>query len=148
MVGTLPTATDSRFAGKQLRLGPELLLAKAEKWGLYGIFPSHQWNVAGWSDDYYANTQIQAIIKFLPGGGWSIGSLPIMNYDWSLEQWSIPVNLTIGRTVKLGKLPVKVEIDLNYYVQRYGAFGAEWMVGLNITPVVPNFLDSWVHGSR
>ena len=35
----------SELAGKQLRLGPEALFAKFEKWGLYGIFPSHQWNV-------------------------------------------------------------------------------------------------------
>jgi hypothetical protein len=39
MVGTLPTATDSDVGGKQLRLGPEFLLAKFEKWGLYGILP-------------------------------------------------------------------------------------------------------------
>lgn len=50
MVGTPPTATDSAVAGKQLRLGPEMLLAKFEKWGVYGISPSHQWKVAGWSD--------------------------------------------------------------------------------------------------
>lgn len=47
MVGTLPTATDSDVAGKQWRLGPEALFAKFEKWGLYGIFPHHQWDVTG-----------------------------------------------------------------------------------------------------
>jgi hypothetical protein len=145
MAGTVPTATDSRFAGKQLRLGPEGLIAKFEKWGLYGVFPSHQWNVTGWKDQWYANTQIQAFLKFLPGDGWSVGSLPIMNYDWRLEQWSIPVNLTIGKTVKVGKTPVKLEIDINYYVKHYDAFGAKWMVGFNITPVVPNFINSWFH---
>lgn len=59
MVGTLPIATDSKVAGKQLRLGPEALIAKFEKWGLYGIFPSQQWDVAGWADKSYSNTQIQ-----------------------------------------------------------------------------------------
>jgi len=145
MVGTLPTATDSAFGGKQLRLGPEGLLARFEKWGLYGVFPSHQWNVAGWSDQYYANTQIQAVFKVLPGGGWSIGSSPIMNYDWALKEWSIPINLTVGRTVKLGKTPVKLEIEVNYYVEQYNAFGAQWMVGFNITPVVRNVINDWVH---
>ena len=52
MVGTLPTATDSDVAGKQLRLGPEGFVAQFEYWGLYGVFPSHQWNVAGWGDSY------------------------------------------------------------------------------------------------
>lgn len=26
------------------------------------------------------------------------------------------------------------------------AFGPEWMIGFNITPVVPNFVDRWVKG--
>jgi len=82
MVGTLPTATSSEVAGKQLRLGPEALFAKFEKWGLYGIFPSHQWRVAGWGENKnFSNTQIQAFLTFLPGGGWNVGSTPIMNYD-------------------------------------------------------------------
>ena len=46
MVGTLPTATDSDVAGRQWRLAPEFLLARFEEWGLHGIFPSHQWDVA------------------------------------------------------------------------------------------------------
>jgi len=146
MVGTLPTATDSRFAGKQLRLGPEMLLARFEKWGLYGIFPSQQWNVTGWSDKYYANTQIQPILKFLPGGGWSVGTAGIMNYDWSSQQWSIPVNLTISKTITAGKTPLKLEIEVNYYVKQYDAFGAKWMIGFNVTPVVKNVFNSWIHG--
>ncbi|MEE4113015.1 MAG: hypothetical protein V2I40_09395, partial [Desulfobacteraceae bacterium] len=63
MVGTLPTATDEDVGGKQLRLGPEFLLAKFEKWGLYGIFPSHQWNVTGWSDESFNTTQFQPVLK-------------------------------------------------------------------------------------
>ena len=90
MVGSLPTATDSRFGSGQLRLGPEGLLAKFEKWGLYGVFPSHLWNVTGWRDGYYANTQIQPVIKVLPGGGWSVGTAPIMNYDWSQDSGPFP----------------------------------------------------------
>ena len=145
MVGSLPTATDSRFASGQLRLGPEGLLAKFEKWGLYGIFPSHLWNVTGWRDDYYANTQIQPVITGLPGGGWSVGTTPIMNYDWAQEQWSIPLNLTISKTIKSGSTPVKLAVEINYYVKNNDAFGAKWMISFNVTPVVKNVFNSWLH---
>ena len=144
VVGTLPTATKSEVAGKQLRLGPEALFAKFEKWGLYGIFPSHQWNVAGWGENRsYSNTQMQAFLTFLPGGGWNVGSTPIMNYDWKSKQWTLPLNLTVGRTVKFGDTPVKLALEVNYYVERPDAFGPRWMIGLNITPVVPNFIENW-----
>jgi hypothetical protein len=150
MVGTLPFATDNKVAGKQLRLGPEFLLAKMEKWGLYGIFPSHQWDVVGTGKgkDYTFNTtQVQAFLKFLPGGGWSVGSLPIMTYDWEGEEWTVPLNLDISKTVKWGATPVKLELELNYYVEQPDAFGPEWMIGVNITPVVRNFINSWIRGN-
>jgi len=147
MVGTLPTATRSEVAGKQLRLGPEVLFAKFEKWGLYGIFPSHQWNVTGWGENKsFSNTQVQAFLTFLPGGGWNVGSTPIMNYDWTAKQWSVPLNLTVGKTVSFGRTPVKIAVELNYYVVRPDAFGPKCMLGLNITPVVPNLVEAWFKG--
>jgi len=145
MVGTLPTASDNRIAGKQLRLGPEALFLKIEKWGMYGVFPSQQWNVTGWSDQSYANTQIQPVFRVLPGGGWSISTQPIMNYDWNADQWNIPLNLTVSKTVHAGKTPLKVEVEFNYYVERPDVFASKFMVGLNLTPVVPNFINNLFH---
>ncbi|MDF2233159.1 hypothetical protein P2H44_11410 [Albimonas sp. CAU 1670] len=144
MVGTLPTATDGDIAGKQLRLGPEALIAQFEDWGVYGMFPSHQWNVAGWSDSYHSASQMQLFLNFLPGGGWSYGSTPIMNYDWRSGDWTIPLNFGVSKTTQIGGLPVKVQVELNYYVEQPNAFGPRWMIGFNITPVVPNFVDSWI----
>jgi len=146
MVGTLPTATDSEVAGKQLRLGPEALFAKFYKWGLWGLFPSHQWDVSGWGDTYYSTSQLQLFLKFLPGGGWSIGPTPIMNYDWKSSEWTIPLNLAASKTHMFGAVPVKLEVELNYYVEQPDAFGPEWMLSFNITPVVPNFIGRWVKG--
>jgi len=149
-VGTLPTATDSAVAGKQLRLGPEAIFAKSSEKGLIGIFPNHQWNVTGWSegkDNSFSTTQIQPFVKYLPGGGWAVGSLPIMAYDWVNGEWTIPVNLTVSKTLAWGKTPIKLELEMNYYVEQPDAFGPEWMVGLNITPVVPNFINNWIRGN-
>jgi hypothetical protein len=147
MVGTLPTATSSEIGGGQLRLGPELLFAKFEKWGLYGIFPSHQWDVAGWKDRSFSNSQVQLFLVSLPGGGWSVGTTPILNYDWNSNQWTIPLNLTVSKTVQIGNTPWKLAAEINYYVEKPDAFGAKWMIGFNVTPVVKNFVDSWIRGN-
>lgn len=146
MVGTLPTATDEDVAGKELKLGPEALFAKFEKWGIYGIFPSHQWDVVGWSGEYYSVSQLQAFLVFLPGDGINVGSKPIMNYNWDSHEWTVPLNLTIGKTVKMGQTPVKLELEINYFVDQPDAFGPEWMIGFNVTPVVNNFIESWIKG--
>lgn len=147
MVGTLPTATDNLIAGGQLRLGPELLLAKFEDWGVYGIFPSHQWNVAGWRDEQFNTTQMQVFLNFLPGDGWTVGTTPIMSYNWVSDEWTIPLNLTVGKTVMWGKTPVKLQAEINYYIERPENFGSDWMIGFNITPVVNNFVEKWIRGN-
>ena len=145
-VTTLPTATDSRLGSGKWSLGPEVLIGKFEKWGVYGIFPSHQWDVAGWGDGSVNATSIQTFVALLPGGGWSVSTQPIMSYDWKGDQWTIPINLTVSKTLKVGKTPLKVSLEANYYVEQSDVFGPQWMVGLKITPVVENFIQNWITG--
>ena len=145
--GTLPTATDSRVAGKQLRLGPEAFIGKATDWGLFGIFPSHQWNVTGWSDDQYSVTQIQPFLNINLDDGWQISSQPISTYDWTDDQWTIPINAQVAKTVQIGNLPVRFQLEVDYYVDKPDSFGPEWLIGLNITPVVPNVINDWIRGN-
>jgi len=52
-------------------------------------------------------------LKFLPGGGWNWGTTPIINYDWDTEEWTIPLQLSAGKTVMFGKMPVKRELEVN-----------------------------------
>jgi hypothetical protein len=145
-LGTLPTATDSDVAGGQWRLGPEMLLAKFEKWGIYGVFPGHQWDVTGWNDEYHSTTTTQFFLLSLPGDGWSLGTTPTIDYDWKSNDWTIPLQVDIGRTVMFGKTPVKLELEVNYYVEQPDEFGPEWLVKFIVTPVVPNFIEQWIRG--
>jgi len=145
LVGTLPFATDSDVGGKQLRLGPEMILAKITKSGVFGIFPSHQWDVKGWNKgkDYsYSTTQIQPLLILTPGNGWQIASKGLYDYDWENKEWTVPLNLAVAKTVMLGGRPWQFEVELNYYVDQPDAFGPEWMVGINVTPVVNNFIEA------
>lgn len=68
-----------------------------------------------------------------------------MSYDWQAEsgqRWTIPLNLKITRTVAVGNTPVQFQLDLNYYVEQPDAFGPDWMIGLNVTPIVSNFIEN------
>lgn len=139
MTGTLPTATNETLGGN-FALGPEIILAKMNPWGIYGVFPTHQWSIDDWSDNEVDKSTIQPIIQFLPGGGWTFGSKGIMEYDWEMKEWTIPLQGFVGKTISIGSLPVKLELEANYYVDRPDIFGPKWMIGLNITPVVPNII--------
>ena len=75
------------------------------------------------------------------------GTQPILTYDWESKEWSIPIELYISKTVILGKQPIKFELQVDYYVEQPDAFGPEWMVSFNVTPIVPNFIANWISGN-
>ncbi len=140
-ITSLPTATNDLGSG-QWTLGPELLIGKmAPKWVL-GLFPNHQWDVGGWTENTINLTSIQAFYTYLPGGGWSVGTGPTMTYDWESEQWTVPLQANVGKTVVWNGRPWKLGFEVNYYVERADSFGPEWMVSFNIAPVVKNGLAS------
>jgi len=151
MVGSLPTATATAVASKQVRLGPEFLIAKITKSGTFGIFPSHLFDFTDSSDrsresKEYSTTSVQPIMVLTPGGGWQLSSKPIMAYDWKADEWTVPVTLGAARTVIMGGRPVQFELEVSYYVEQADAFGPDWMVSFNVTPVVNNFIESMIRG--
>ena len=135
---TVPTATNSDFAGKQFRLGPELLLGQASSQGIVILFPSHQWDVAGWGDRDYSVTALQFGGIYFLGGGVTIGSIPKFSYDWVNQNWTIPLNLTLSQTAAGGGQPVKHSLTFDYYIEQPDAFGPQFMFRYTVTPVVEN----------
>ena len=57
------------------------------------------------------------------------------------------LNLTIGKTVKLGNTPVKLQAEINYYIEKPDAFGPQWMISFNVTPVVTYVIEQWIKGN-
>lgn len=135
MVSSVPTFSNG-LSSRTWTLGPEVLIGYFQKWGVLAIFPSHQWDVTGSND--ISLTSIQPIATYLPSGGWAVGTSGILTYDWNAEQWTIPINLQLSKTIKLGKMPWKFTLEINYYIERSDALGPEWMMGFNMTPIVPN----------
>lgn len=150
--GTLPTATDSSLGGGQFRIGPEVFLGKGGKLDngigyFWGIFPSHQWDVGGWGEASFSTTKLEPFVTFILPHEWTVQLDPKISYNWSADSddaWTVPLNLTIGKTLAIGDLPVQVQLELNYYVVTPDTYGPEWMVGLNITPVVENFIENFI----
>jgi hypothetical protein len=81
------------------------------------------------------------------GEGWVVGSQPMIQYDWRMEQWNVPMNLQVAKTAQIGTLPVRIQLEGSYYTERSDIFADEWLIGRNITPVVPNFINDWIQGN-
>jgi hypothetical protein len=140
LITSLPTATNDALGTDRWTLGPEILIGMVNPKYIVGIFPSHQWDIAGSGDIDINLTSIQAFYTYLPGGGWNVGTAPIITYDWEAEQWTVPLQINAGKTVVLKGRPWKFSMELNYYIEKADSFGPEWMLSLNIAPVVKNGL--------
>ncbi|WP_299482231.1 hypothetical protein [uncultured Roseibium sp.] len=138
--GTLPTGTDSRLTGGQLRLGPEAVLGYINKTGYAVAFPQHQWNVAGWEDEAYAVSNFEFNAGLYLPNAWTVFTNPVFEYDWMDNQWTVPVNLGVRKVVNVGKMPVQFVLKGDYYLEKDDTFGEEFAVTLQVTPVVQNFI--------
>lgn len=140
---SMPTASSDKLGTDKWTLGPELFLGHLSKTFIGGALASHQWDVGGSGDQDISVTTFQVFGVLLPGKGWNVGTVPIISYDWENEDWSVPLNVTGGRTLILSGRPWRFGLELNYYVERPEEFGAKWMLGFNITPVVKNTAANW-----
>ncbi len=143
LVSTLPTATKDELGADRFTLGPELLFGKLGKKHVLGVFPNHQWDVGGSGDADINLTTVQLFAISLPGGGWNLGTVPVISYDHVADEWTVPLNLSVGRTVVMGGRPWKIGMEFNYFVEQPDSFGPEWSVEFNIAPVVENVLAKW-----
>ncbi|MCP4259966.1 MAG: hypothetical protein GY774_21000 [Planctomycetes bacterium] len=143
IVATVPTATDEKLGADRWTIGPEFLIGKLSKKYVLGAFPNHQWDIGGSGNADINLTTVQLFGVYLPGGGWNVGSSPIMSYDWEGEEWTVPLNFTFGKTVIMGGRAWKFAVEFNYYLEQPDAFGPEWMIGFNISPVVENVMAKW-----
>ena len=152
-----PTASKEELGSGQWALGPGFQLGLVNEKSIYAVFVNHQWDIAGSGKSSpelpflrqpkdeagISLTTIQPFGIFLPGEGWSFGSAPIMTYNHESQEWMIPLNLTVGKTVTMNGRPWDFSVDINYYVDRPDLIAPKWMVSFNVSPVVKNIFADW-----
>jgi hypothetical protein len=139
-----PTAT-SHFTGQgKWQLGPSVVAGYLTKQFFIGVFPQQWWSIGGEHgrpDTNQMNLQPIATIFF--GEGWSIGYSGNILADWtapSEDVWTVPVGLGLGKVVKLGRLPIKIQLAVQYMPVHPQISGQEWNVQVQITPVIPKLV--------
>ena len=63
-----------------------------------------------------------------------------MFVDWeasSGNKVSFPVGLQVGKLRKLGPMPVKFDLQVQYYAVRPQVYGPKWNLQVQITPILP-----------
>ena len=136
-VALWPTATDDILGSEQWGAGPTGLILKQEKGWTYGVLGNHIWSVAGDDDRADINaTFVQPFVVYTFPTATGIGINTESTYDWTGEQWTVPINLWVSQIVKMGKLPVQLSIGPRYYVES-PEDGPEWGARFTMTFLFP-----------
>ena len=54
------------------------------------------------------------------------------------NRYTVPVGLGLTKTIRWGKMPIKLRLETHYSVIRPDDFGNEWVIRFQFTPVIPN----------
>ena len=138
----IPTGTDDLFRSKQFALGPTGVALRQDKLGdgtlTWGILANHLWKVAGSDEVPSVNaTFLQPFIVYTLKGGSSFMLNSETTYDWSSEQWSVPLNAGFSQLIMVGKHPLQLQFGGRYYVDTVPN-GPEWGLRMTVTFLFPN----------
>jgi hypothetical protein len=144
----LPTATRKEFGKQQWGVGPAFVVGYHTKKLTAGIFPQYTWGIGGWSGRDKPASSNASILYFciynLPHA-WQIGFNPTITYDHTASsgnKWNVPVGLIVAKTAKVGKMPVKFQLGVEYSVANQDVLGQRAQIKLNIIPVIPSLVKN------
>ncbi len=135
-----PTASHASLGSDQFQIGPSMVFAFIRKWGVLGGLWNHYFGVDAKDGEENVNFgSFQPFYWFGVGNCWQVGGSPSMtaNYTGGVDtDFSIPLNLGVAKTIILGKMPLKMTVQGQYFVTRPDVAGASWGVFFQITPVI------------
>ena len=112
----LPTGSDDLLSARKWGAGPTAVLLKQEHGWTYGALANHIWSFAG--EDNRADisaTFLQPFLSYTTPTAWTYGVNTESTYDWKSKQWTMPINLTVTKVMKMGDQLISVGGGLRYW---------------------------------
>lgn len=139
MAGVFGSSTNKSGARHQTLLGPEFAIGKIQPWGVIGAWFKHLVDVGGEDTFSTSETSIDVFFAHGLGNGWQVISNPAIIYDWEADSGNgllLPLGGGVAKTTRIGKIPLKMELEIYHYIVSPDRFGPQWLMSFNITPVL------------
>jgi len=137
-----PTATDPRIGQDKWQAGPAAAFGYTGKNFVTYVFPQ-QWFSMGGSGPRTRHMLMYYAFVYAFKNGWSVGTNPAVTVDWEASKGNrlaFPVGLQVGKLRKVGILPVKFDVQVQYYAVRPEVYSPKWNLQFQITPIFPALL--------
>ncbi len=131
-----PTGTDEMLGG-QWGAGPTALALRQTGPWTFGLLANHLWSYAGEDARPDVNaTFLQPFLSYITPTKTTFTLNTESIYDWTGEQWSVPVNLVISQLFKVGGQPMQAFVGGRYHLEGPDG-GPDWGVRFGLTLLFP-----------
>lgn len=135
-----PTATDDVLGQGKWGAGPTAAALTIQGPWVVGALINNVWSFAGDGKRKAVNQMLlQPIISYNLPGGWYVNSIPMITADWKAdagERWTVPIGGGVGRILRIGPLPLGVDMGAYYNVVRPDN-AAEWQLRARVNFLFP-----------
>jgi hypothetical protein len=135
-----PTATDDSLGQGKWGAGPTAVALTMHGPWVVGALVNNVWSFAGDSDRPDVNQMlIQPFVNYNLPHAWYVTTAPIITANWEADgddRWTVPIGGGVGKIVRIGKLPINVQLAGYYNVMRPDD-AAEWQLRIQIQLLFP-----------
>jgi hypothetical protein len=148
-----PSATTDALGADQWAMGPAVVVGyKAKNWTAV-LFPNYFWKIGSSGQDSNTPNINQGTLlysfTYKLANAWQVGTNPTITFNDQAtggNKWNVPVGLFVGKTIKIGKLPVNIKFAVEHSVVSEDDFGKRTQFRFEITPVVPGLIKNPIFG--
>lgn len=135
-----PTATDDVLGTGKVSVGPSVVALVMHKRWVVGALGQQLFSFAGESDrPYVSQMLIQPFVNYNFDDGWYATFSPIVTANWNAtteNQWTVPLGGGFGKVLRIGKLPVNLQLAAYYNVEKPD-FAPDWTLRAQIALLFP-----------
>lgn len=132
-----PTGTDG-FSAHKWAAGPSALVLKQDGHMTYGLLATQLWSFAGSGDAEEVNTTLlQPFFNYTFPSTTGVVANFESSYDWTREQWTVPLNVGVTHMYKLGDQKLQAGIFGRYYFEKPDG-GPDWGLRFVVTFLIPS----------
>jgi len=136
----LPSGTDQSISSGKWAAGPSAAALVIRGHWVVGGIVNYLSSFSGQNDrGAVSEWTMQPLINYNLPGGWYLTSSPFITANMMAEnsqRWTVPLGGGVGRIVRLGKLPLNLQVQGFYNVERPD-IGPEWSLQFSVQVLLP-----------
>lgn len=111
----VPTSTNDQFGEDQWAVGPTAVALKQAGPWTFGALANHLWDVSG--DTTINASFLQPFFAYTTPNAVTFSFNTESTYDWDGQDWTVPINATVGKVITIGRQPVQITGGIRYWAE-------------------------------